>query len=268
MGLQAADSYSAGRPDAVTITFVPATSAQTRVLAPVPPGASQIDVETRPGCPIGAEACGLDAGMTALVFDRTGNFDLFAVTGVRGSAALLRHHGAGSQSYQANDFVAQGETHTYYHDQAAKQLRHYDGYVTDTPVVDNVVGVSFEYFGDPRPPTVPRPPPGVANCLYDAAGTPVGGLVTLAPQGGSLAALPLPMLHDGPWCGAGENRYDADALRIRRMRVTIRIQASQAAFRSAGPDFAMPGFNRSADRNLADLTVRFDVSPRNLNLNR
>jgi hypothetical protein len=268
MGLAGADVHTTGRADALTLTLVPATSSQGRVLSPAPPGAGQIDVESRPGCPVGAPACGFGAGMTALAFDGAGNFDLFAVTGVLGDAVLLQHHGPGSQGYQPGDFFTQGETHVYYHDPAARQLRHYDGYLTDTPVVDNVVALTFEYFGDPMPPVRPRPPPGVANCLYDAAGNAIGGLAMLVPQGGSLATLPLSMLHDGPWCGAAGNRYDADVLRIRRVRVTLRIQAAQAAFRSTGPDFVISGFNRSADRHLADLIVRFDVAPRNLNWHR
>lgn len=268
LGLQAPDGFTTGRSDALTIVLVPTSSAQTTVLTSMPAGASQIDVENAPGCPVGASACGLSAGMTAVVFDRAGTFDLFAVTGVLASVADVQHHGSGSSGYQAGDLVAQAETHTYYHDRAARQLRHYDGYLTDTPVADNVVGVEFEYFGDPQPPIAPRPPAGVANCLYDVAGDPIGGLATLTPEGGSLAPLPLAMLHDGPWCGAGANRYDADLLRIRQVRVTLRVQATQAGFRASGQDFAVAGFSRSAERYLPDLTVRFDVSPRNLNLAR
>ena len=32
------------------------------------------------------------------------------------------------------------------------QLMHYDGADNDVPIVDNVVGLEFEYFGDPQPP--------------------------------------------------------------------------------------------------------------------
>jgi hypothetical protein len=42
-------------------------------------------------------------------------------------------------------------------------------------VIDNVVGVQFEYFGDPNPPIAPKPPMGIANCLYDDAQNLVSG---------------------------------------------------------------------------------------------
>jgi hypothetical protein len=45
--------------------------------------------------------------------------------------------------------VAETGTHHYYLDRAARQLRHYDGLATDAPVADNIVGLSFEYSGEP-----------------------------------------------------------------------------------------------------------------------
>jgi hypothetical protein len=50
--------------------------------------------------------------------------------------------------------------------------------------------------------------------------------------------------------------------------VTLRVQASQAGFRGTGADFVESGFNRSGLRNLADYTVQFEVSPRNMNVGR
>jgi hypothetical protein len=31
------------------------------------------------------------------------------------------------------------------------------------------------------------------------------------------------MFQDGPWCGSGDNEFDADLLRIRKVRVTLRM---------------------------------------------
>jgi hypothetical protein len=42
-----------------------------------------------------------------------------------------------------------GETHSYYFDAAASQLRHFDGLATDVPVADNVVALAFEFSGGP-----------------------------------------------------------------------------------------------------------------------
>ena len=87
-------------------------------------------------------------------------------------------------------------------------------------------------------------------------------------EGGSLAQLPLPMLKDGPWCGAGQNRFDADLLRVRKVRFTIRVQAGLAGLRGTGADYANQGTSRNAYKTLPDYTLVFEVSPRNMNLGR
>jgi hypothetical protein len=268
MGLQNADGYLVVRPDAITIAYVPSTYSQSATRAAMPHQSSELKVETLPNCPRHNQFCGFEEGMTVLIFDDEGHFDFFTLAQVQHDTGhVQRRQQSPSYGYQVGAVVTQAETRTYYYDAASLQLRQYDGYLTDVPVADNVVGVGFEYFGDPRPPMLPKPKQGTANCLYDAAGNPVG-LPTLVAQGGSLAPLPLSMLSDGPWCGDGHNRYDADLLRVRKVRVTMRVQASAAQFRGTGPEFESPGFNRSALRHLPDYTVRFEVSPRNMNLDR
>lgn len=269
MGLQNADNYTIVRPDAITIQYVPNTYSQTTIRDPMPQSSSELKVEDMPNCPAGEELCGFKIGMTLLIFDDEGHFDFFTVTNVQDSAGHLQHRQQDlSYAYDAGAKVTQADTHTYYYDAAARQLRHYDGYLTDLPVVDNVVGLTFSYFGDPLPPRAPKPPPGKANCLYDAAGNLLGGLQTLTTQGGSLAALPLSLFMDGPWCGNGNNRFDADLLRVRKVRVTLRVQATDAAFRGSDADFANTGFNQSALRRAPDFAVSFEVTPRNMNLGR
>ena len=80
---------------------------------------------------------------------------------------------------------------------------------------------------------------------------------------------------DGPWCpdASSANRYDADLLRIRKVRVTIRLQTGNAALRGSlttGNDalFANAGTATSAAQTVSDQSIRFDVSPRNMNLGR
>jgi type II secretory pathway pseudopilin PulG len=248
-GRQLPDAYNVVRDDVVAITYGSASYWQTTTSTPLLPGPGSLRVDARPTCPSGRPNCGYSAGLDLLVFDRTGLFDRFTVTTIAGADVQLRAHRADSTSaYPAGAFVMPAETHVYWFDPAARQLRHYDGDLSDVPVIDNVVGVSFEYFGDPNPPVHPRPMAGAANCLYDAAGTRLPK-PTLAADGGSLAALPLPLLSDGPWCGEGQNRYDADLLRVRKVRVTLRVQAAHASMRG---------------RALPDLAVTFDISPRNL----
>jgi hypothetical protein len=109
--------------------------------------------------------------------------------------------------------------------------------------VGGLTHVTFEYFGSPAPPRLPKPAAGVANCLYDAAGVPDPTLLTLAAGSDGLAALTPAMLGDGPWCGAGDTRFDADLLRIRRVRV------------SAAAAISAPG---------RPVSITFDIAPRNL----
>jgi len=115
------------------------------------------------------------------------------------------------------------------------QLMHYDGAETDLPVVDHVVRLEFEYFAADR--------------------------VRLDP----------PTLQDGPWYpdDTDPHRFDADLLNIRRVRVTLRVQAARAALRGpAGILFLHGGTATSRERYLPDREIRFDVSPRNLNRER
>jgi hypothetical protein len=269
MGMQGADPYTAVRADGLTIQYVPNTYSQTTIRAPMPITSEEIKVEDMPNCPKGEALCGFKEGMTVLIFDEESHFDFFTITNVQNDAGHLQHYQQDvSYAYDAGAFVTEAATHTYYLDAATRTLRHYDGYLTDVPVVDNVVGLTFTYYGDPNPPLSPKPPVGKSNCLYDAAGNLVGGLQTLASQGGSLAELPLSLFADGPWCGNGNNRFDVDLMRIRTVRVTVRVEASADALRASGADFANSGFSGSAVRMLPDFSLRFDVTPRNMNLGR
>ena len=269
MGWQNADAFNVVKPDAVTISYIPNTYSQTTIRMPMPITSSELKVEEVANCPKHKNLCGFEEGMRVLIFDKIGNFDFFTITEVQDDAAHLQlYQQSLSTEYQTGDYVTQAEYHTYWYDAVNRQLRHYDGYQTDVPVVDNVVGVLFEYFGEPLPPVSPKPPVGVANCLYDAAGNLSSGLGPLPTNGGSLAPLPLAILNDGPWCGGGDNRFDADLLRVKKVRITLRVQASQAQFRGTGADFVVTGPNTEGLKGLADYTLRFEVSPRNMNLGR
>jgi hypothetical protein len=269
MGKNNPDPWTVARADAVTISYIPNTYSQTTIRQAMPLPSSELKVEDMPNCPKKNALCGFEIGMTLLIFDDQGHFDFFTVTNVQHDAGHLNHHQQQlSYGYQAGAIVTQADSHMYYYDAANRQLRHYDGYLTDTPLVDNVVGVVFEYYGDPNPPIQPKPKAGNANCLYDAAGNYLPGMATMTADGGSLAPLPLSMFTDGPWCGEGNNRYDADLLRVKKVRVSLRVQATDAQFRGTGSDFATPGSNTNALRHLPDYSVRFEVSPRNMNLGR
>jgi hypothetical protein len=79
------------------------------------------------------------------------------------------------------------------------------------------------------------------------------------------------MLTDGPWCpnAVATNRFDADLLRVRKIRVTLRVQSALASLRGpAGTLFLKGGTARAGERFVPDLEVQFDIAPRNMNLGR
>jgi hypothetical protein len=229
------------------------------------------------------------------------------ITEVQSSALHLQHNQQGplSKAYDAGAKITQIGQHVYWHNAATNQLMHSNGANTDagTPVVDNVVGLSFEYFGDPQPPVLknpgtsqlttygPKPPalgvavggywPAGANCTIDVTGAapaqqqvprlavlgnPTDGLVKLHDP-----ANPLTSVTDGPWCPDPNNvnRYDADLLRIRKITVTLRVQTPDAALRGNNTLlFKNPGTLSALNQFVADQEIRFDITPRNLNLGR
>jgi prepilin-type N-terminal cleavage/methylation domain-containing protein len=266
LGRSGADPPAVARTDAVTLLFVPDGPSETTLSAALLGGAPELWVSGALPCPPGRLLCGLAQGDDVVVFDDVGSFDVFAITGLAGGAGVLQAHDSGTANdYAPGASAALVRSATYYLDRAQRQLRYSDGASTDVPVADHVVDLQFEYLGDPLPPDAPRPPAGVANCLFDAAGQLRPGGSLLASSGGSLAPLPIALLADGPWCGHGGSAYDADALRIRQVKITLRVEAAQDALRGAGPRVLTPGTARDALRAIDDLVLTFTVSPPNLN---
>jgi hypothetical protein len=263
LGLQSPDAPFTARADVDTIISAPRSGAQSTLTQVFSSPTSDFKVAGLPSCPRGQPLCGFVEGSGVAMFDNLGHVDFFVVTQLLADAARLRLRGLTmSGPFGVGSIATLVELHTYYFDAVNHQLRHYDGYLTDTPVVDNVVGLSFEYFGDPAPPARPKPPLGVENCLYDATGAPKP-METMGPEQ-ALASLPLAKLRDGPWCGSGTNVFDADLLRVRLIRVTLRVQATPASLRGSGASFASPGSSHSALREVPDMVVVFDVAPPNL----
>jgi hypothetical protein len=275
--------------DAITIIYVPSTAVQTTVRSDMPTASSAILISTQSGCPKAPTGsvdpvCGFRAKVTkAAMFDGTGAFDLVDITSVDESLQALNFGppSALSKAYLGSSSrhvtrIVEISSHVYYLNTSTRQLIHHDGFATTTPVLDNVVGLDFEYYGDPSPPSFahpgqdqtvtygPAPPaPGVAqagfapgeNCTWQmSGGLQVTRLAMLGNAGGGLVRMNASQLTDGPWCpdDVSMNRYDADLLRIRKVRVTLRVTSGTDAVRGSVPD----------------RSVRFDVSPRNLNAGR
>lgn len=296
------------RTDAITLVYVPPTPSQTTISAAMPPQSSEIKVNPQPNCPNKqTQLCGFKEGMRLIVFDQSGSWDPFTVTKVQDPAAHLQHQGQDfSVGYAAGSYVTQVKTVSYYlyTDVPTKtfQLMQYDGYNAPVPIVDNIVKLEFEYFGEPAPPELlpnkplsdpkgpwttygPKPPdigtdnkndswPAGENCAFTTTAPPnarqIPRLATLAVGVGQVKLDPA-MLKDGPWCpdATKTQRFDADLFRIRRVRVKVRVQAALDSLRGpAGALFTRGGTSSAAERWIPDQEISFDVTPRNLNLGR
>jgi hypothetical protein len=88
--------------------------------------------------------------------------------------------------------------------------------------------------------------------------------------GADLVALSPPLLTDGPWCPDASHpfRFDADLLRIRRVRVEIRLQASRPFRGLSGSWFVNSGSAGDPARYVPDQTLTLEIAPRNLNVAR
>lgn len=292
------------RPDAITILYVPQTVAQTEIREDMPQPSAEIKVTLMPGCPLDERRqalCGFEEGMRVVIFDDTGSFDPFTVTGVQDAAQHLQHRDDDfSKRYLQGATVTQVAQHTYYLRTNVGtntfQLMHYDGYLRDEPLVDDVVALGFTYFGEPNGPLAltsttpststygPNPPTLLRDltagdeygagesCLFRVvAGQHVSRLANLAPGSLGLVEVTPAMLQDGPWCpnAAAPNRFDADMFRVRRVGVRLRVQVASADLRGpAGVLFSRGGTSTASARLVPDQDIRFEVTPRNLNLGR
>ena len=295
------------RDDAITLMYIPWDAPHTTVEDPMPQPSSEIKVfevkdcdESETNYPL----CRFYDGQAAVIFDETGAWDDMVITQVQTGSVHLQHNKAVegntfSKKYQTGAQIAQLMMRTYYLDSDAHQLKSYDGYLRDEAVIDNVVDLKFEYFGDPRPPYVtntstlettygPRPPklgttpsgsdtwpwPPGESCVYSidvTSGQHAPRLTDLAPGSTALVLLDEDLLTDGPFCPEPDvpSHFDADLLRIRKVGIMLRVQVESANLR--GPSavlFKNPGTGTSLRTLVPDQEIRFDITPRNFNLGR
>lgn len=296
------DAPTVFKTDTITLIYVPATVAQTTLADQGPNlNSAEIGVNKDPGCPPGDDLCGFKPGMTVMMYDDSGNYDIFTITAVQTNAMHIQHNSDNLTytGYNANTTkIVQAANFVYFLNTATNQLMFYDGGLgADVPVVDNVVGLAFEYFGDPQPPewrpgkavsdttgpwTSYGPKPSAvavapyeagANCVFNNDGSPVpaSALPALGAAGTGLVKLTAAQLTDGPWCpnATSLNRWDADLLRVRKIGVKVRVQAANAALRGpASALFTRGGTSRGGEKWVPDQEIRLQVSPRNLNLGR
>ena len=219
--------------DRITLLYVPPTAAEAVLMADLTTDSSTLQVTAEGDCPPGLNLCGFTTDLPVLVYDQQGSYDLFTVTSVTDALSQItvsKPADAAATTYAAGAKVIEAASHTYYlkTDPATEnvQLMHYDGTRNaDVPVLDHIVGLTFDYYGDPAPPTLvkpvsepsgpwttygPKPPavdvkptdyPAGENCVFtmDAGGQPVPRLAVLA-GGPALVKLTPEQLTDGPWC--------------------------------------------------------------------
>jgi prepilin-type N-terminal cleavage/methylation domain-containing protein len=273
-GPLAADSPAAYFDDRISVLYVPVDAPETTLSTSTDAGNIVYVLSSS----------GFAPNALAAVFDESGAYDTFRINAVQDTPpALIRAGGNFSKTYATGATVVGVASATYWRRVDAiagtSELMKYDGQLTDLPISDDVVGLTFEYFGDPSPPVLRRPlseplgpwttygpkPPEMGiddpatpvygageNCTF----TVINGATVVRPEMASLGSASLVRLDerqltDGPWCPdpSEPGRFDADLLRIRRVRVTLRVRASRT--------FIHP---------LPDREIGFDVTPRNLSL--
>ena len=301
-GSRRGDAPGSYKTDSVTLILVPPRASQTTIRDAVPQTALVLTANADAGCPPPRPNvfCGFASGTTAILYDETGSYDVITIEEVAGPALTIRPRSPTlSKTYAAGSTIAEASSRIYAlkDDDTTRtyQLMSYGGGDdADVPVADNVVGLEFEYYGDPQPPVIrdltgggtvarttygPSPPaPGITstaypageNCVFAAGGAP--RLPAIGPLGATaLVKLEGARLSDGPWCPdeSHPHRFDADLLRIRKIVVRVRVQAAPPALRGPrGVLFAKGGTSPGGHRYVPDHEVRFQVTPRNLNLGR
>jgi len=286
------------RADSITILSMASAAPQALSDAAVDDPGLPIRLVPASACSLDRAACRLHAGSLMLIVDGTSAFDLFTATAISPDGGEVTHAQSRlSGPYAAGALIGEVTARSYYRAVESAtgipQLRRAVGGGPSFPVVDHAVALSFQYFGDPTPPVVispddpvrrtvsygPRPPPrgtdnpldawpAGENCTFaDDGERQVARLAVLSVGASGLAPLPLSMFADGPWCPDpnSPNRYDADLLRIRLVRVMLRMQAQSASVRGASAAwFSNPGLARDSTRLVPDLEVTFDVAPRSM----
>jgi hypothetical protein len=283
--------------DAISLMATAYAAPQAMVAEDLPAPGGAIRVASLSACALSHPACRFHDEARALVADGSGAWDLVQVTTVSVDGSTLEHAGSPlTRLYQAGALISEVESSAYSLrvDPATgvSQLRKSTDGSSDMPLLDHVTGLRFEYFGRAEAPVIlddgeplrrrtsygPLPPPvGVddlldvwppgENCqFFRSDGRPFPRQAALPAEAGGLARLPQDAFADGPWCPdeASLNRYDADLLRIRLVRITLRVQAQSPAVRGLDARlFAQPGAALEAARLVPDLEVRVDAALRN-----
>lgn len=190
------DASPVARSNAFTVVAVPDTLAQTTSSDAINPSSSSVTVMAAAHCTAARPACGFAVGTTIGVFDHTRALSLWSTERVSGQLLTVRPLAAAGGPIDAGAVVTELLVRGYVHDFASRQLRYFDGDAPHQPLIDGVEAMTVRYF--------------------DAD-----------------VELPIGTFADGPWLGSGETMFDADLLRVRRVRVELTLTSGRETFRAA-----------------------------------
>lgn len=250
--LGSADPPGTAWADRLSLLHVDLWAAQAPLSSAVAAGSPAVPLTWRPACGTHA-SCGFRRGDLVVVYSRSGAMTIGSLAAVHG--LLLTLTTPPDQTIDLPAVAAVLTATAVSFDPARRQLRRLDGTAPSQPVTDEVVGLRVRYYGTAAAPRWPALP-GVETCAVAADGTPKLGL--LGPVPGPPVELTVADFIDGPWCGVGNWRFDADLLRVSSLRMAMRLQATSPAVRGVSPLwFAMPGQSRRIGREVRD--VELDV---------
>lgn len=231
VGRRARDGeHRLARSDAVTMLSVPPDGgAEARLLDAVSGPAPEPRLD--PGAACVRAACGYRAGDLVLVFDDRLAWALFRVRNAGEATLRLEPLGPGAAALEAGAVIAPIDVRHYYLDEERRQLRRYDGWRGDFPLIDGAAALEFRFFGVAAGPA--------DSCRDDVSGAPPGA------SPGRLEEILLESFTDGPWCGPAWSPFDADLLRVRAIGLDVSVEGADAGpvstLRPPGSDPASGG---------------------------
>lgn len=257
--LGAADPPDTAWADRMSLLRVEARAAQAPVAAAVPAGSTAVIASWHPACGT-HPSCGFRRDDLVLVYSRTGAMVVAPLAAVQG--LLLTLATPPDQPLDLPAIVVAISVRTLSLDALRSQLRRADDGSSAQPVTDDVIGMRFRYYGSAAAPRWPAIA-GFETCAVAADGAPRLGL--LGPVPGPPVELSMADFVDGPWCGAGTWRFDADLLRVRAVRVGLRLQAASQAVRGLSPLwFGRPGRAVRPGQEVRDVELDTFVTVPNL----
>ena len=257
--LASADPPATAWADRLSLVHVEASAAQAPLAAAVPAGSVAVPLTWHPACGT-HPSCGFHAGDLVLVYSRTGAMVISTLAAAQG--LLLTLTTPPDQALPLPATAAAIVIRTLSFDAVRQQLRLASNAAASQPLTDDVVAVRVRYYGTAAAPRWPAIA-GTDTCAVLADGTPRLGL--LGPVPGPPVELTVAGFMDGPWCGAGAWRFDADLLRVRALRIGVRLQAASTAVRGRALEwFARPGQARRPGQEVRDVELETFVLAPNL----